>query len=109
MAGVQSRPGRCRSTAKAPVPAAPGLKASLHPRDPPVGISRGGDVATAVLDYYKRAISPWLPRACRFEPTCSVYMTEAIEKYGVLHGGWLGVRRLFRCHPLNPGGWDPIP
>ena len=66
-------------------------------------------VAVAVLRGYKRIISPILPPMCRFEPTCSVYMTEAIEKYGVLHGGWLGVCRLFRCHPLNRGGWDPIP
>ncbi len=66
-------------------------------------------VAVAILRGYKRFISPLLPPMCRFEPTCSVYMTEAIAKYGVLHGGWLGVRRLIRCHPLNPGGWDPIP
>lgn len=46
---------------------------------------------------------------CRFEPTCSVYMMQAIEKYGVARGGWLGIKRLSHCHPLNPGGWDPVP
>ena len=46
---------------------------------------------------------------CRFEPTCSVYMMQAIEKYGFTRGAWLGLRRLFHCHPLNPGGWDPVP
>jgi uncharacterized protein len=66
-------------------------------------------VALAPLRFYKRFVSPLLPPMCRFEPTCSVYMMQAIEKYGVLRGGWLGVRRLSRCHVLNPGGWDPVP
>ncbi len=46
---------------------------------------------------------------CRFEPTCSVYAMQAVEKYGALRGSWLAIKRLFRCHPLNPGGWDPVP
>ena len=46
---------------------------------------------------------------CRFEPTCSVYMMQAIEKYGLGRGVWLGIKRLSHCHPLNPGGWDPVP
>jgi uncharacterized protein len=61
------------------------------------------------LRFYKRFISPILPPMCRFEPTCSMYMMQAIEKYGLLHGGWMGVRRLSRCHVFNPGGWDPVP
>jgi len=61
------------------------------------------------LRFYKRFISPLLPPMCRFEPTCSVYAMQAIEKHGVIRGVWLGVRRLARCHPFNPGGWDPVP
>lgn len=66
-------------------------------------------VALALLRLYKRFISPILPPMCRFEPTCSVYMAHAIEKYGFLRGVWLGLRRLSRCHPLHAGGWDPVP
>jgi uncharacterized protein len=66
-------------------------------------------IAVAVLSFYKRFISPLLPPMCRFEPTCSMYMMQAIEKYGFLRGLWLGMRRLSRCHVFNPGGWDPVP
>jgi putative membrane protein insertion efficiency factor len=66
-------------------------------------------LALLPLRFYKRFISPLLPPMCRFEPTCSVYTMQAVEKYGALRGGWLGVRRLARCHPFNPGGWDPVP
>jgi len=66
-------------------------------------------IALLLLRFYKRFLSPLLPPMCRFEPTCSVYTMQAVEKYGALRGSWLGVRRLARCHPFNPGGWDPVP
>jgi uncharacterized protein len=66
-------------------------------------------VALFLLRCYKRFLSPLLPPMCRFEPTCSVYAMHAVEKYGFLRGVWLGTRRLLRCHPFNPGGWDPVP
>lgn len=62
-----------------------------------------------LLRLYRRFISPLLPSACRFHPTCSVYMSEAIEKWGVCRGIWLGVKRLCRCHPWSAGGLDPVP
>lgn len=60
------------------------------------------------LDAYKRFISPWLPSACRFHPTCSMYMRDAVERFGAARGVWLGLRRLARCHPFHPGGVDPV-
>jgi hypothetical protein len=63
----------------------------------------------AVLRLYKRYVSPLLPPACRFHPTCSEYMYEAVDRYGVVRGGWLGIKRLSRCQPWNPGGYDPVP
>lgn len=69
----------------------------------------GARAASAVLRFYKTAVSPLLPRACRYEPTCSVYAREAIERYGLGRGTWLAIRRLARCHPFRPGGFDPVP
>lgn len=66
-------------------------------------------LALRLIRFYKRFISPVLPSACRFEPTCSMYMYEAIEVYGVFRGTWLGIKRISRCHPFNPGGYDPVP
>jgi putative membrane protein insertion efficiency factor len=66
-------------------------------------------VVLALIRFYKRFISPALPSACIYEPTCSVYTYQAIEKYGVIKGGWLGIKRIARCHPFHQGGYDPVP
>ncbi|RHS39295.1 membrane protein insertion efficiency factor YidD [Collinsella sp. AF08-23] len=63
----------------------------------------------AAIRGYQRYISPLLPDACIYIPTCSQYAVEAIEKYGVVKGCWLGVRRILRCHPFHAGGYDPVP
>ncbi|HXV83794.1 MAG TPA: membrane protein insertion efficiency factor YidD [Candidatus Binatia bacterium] len=66
------------------------------------------NVIPFVLSAYHKLISPFLPRSCRFFPSCSVYASEAIQKHGVLKGFLLGLKRLSRCHPWNPGGYDPV-
>ncbi len=66
-------------------------------------------LALGLIRAYQLLISPLLPPACRFTPTCSQYSLEAIARYGVLKGGWLSLRRLLRCHPFHPGGYDPVP
>jgi hypothetical protein len=58
---------------------------------------------------YQLAISPLLGARCRFNPSCSQYALEAVERHGSLRGGWLAIRRLARCHPFHPGGYDPVP
>ena len=63
----------------------------------------------AAIRGYQRYISPLLPDACIYIPTCSQYAVEAIEKYGVVKGCWLGVWRILRCHPFHAGGYDPVP
>lgn len=81
------------------------------------GYSQRTRIKQALLDrlmigairFYQLAISPALPPSCRFYPTCSEYTLQAIAKYGALKGLWLGVRRIARCHPFHPGGYDPVP
>ena len=60
-----------------------------------------------LIRLYKRALSPLLGNVCRFEPSCSRYMIGALKKYGLLKGSYLGIRRVLRCHPWHPGGYDP--
>ena len=65
-----------------------------------------------LIKQYQNHISKWLTSKninCKFYPTCSEYTKQAIEKYGVLKGSWLGIKRICRCHPNNPGGYDPVP
>jgi putative membrane protein insertion efficiency factor len=65
-------------------------------------------VVIVLLKGYKRFLSPLLPSACRYYPTCSEYMAEAVSKHGVARGVWMGLMRLGRCHPLHEGGYDPV-
>lgn len=66
-------------------------------------------VLLAVIDVYRRYVSPCLGRHCRFHPTCSRYALEALGRHGFVRGGGLAMARLLRCHPLHPGGFDPVP
>lgn len=66
-------------------------------------------VVVAIIRLYQRFISPLTPPSCRFQPTCSHYGAEAIEKYGLLRGGWMTIKRIGRCHPFTAGGYDPVP
>ncbi len=66
-------------------------------------------VLVVALRVYRRYVSPLVPPSCRFTPTCSAYGIEALTRHGVLRGSWLTLRRLLRCAPWHPGGWDPVP
>lgn len=69
----------------------------------------GARLLTVPIVAYRRYVSPALPARCRFYPSCSAYAQEALAKHGALHGIVLAVRRLLRCHPFHPGGYDPVP
>lgn len=62
-----------------------------------------------LIRFYQRQISPSLPPSCRFTPTCSQYAYQAIARHGALKGGYLAIRRILKCHPFHPGGYDPVP
>lgn len=66
-------------------------------------------LAIGLIVLYQRTLSPILGPACRYQPTCSDYTREAIDKYGVPRGTWLGLKRIARCHPFHQGGYDPVP
>ncbi len=67
------------------------------------------NLVTLPIKFYRYAISPMMASHCRFYPSCSAYALEAIEQHGSLRGGWLAAKRLGRCHPWHPGGFDPVP
>jgi len=62
-----------------------------------------------LVRFYQAAISPFTPATCRFEPTCSSYTIQALEKHGLFKGGWLAIKRIFSCHPWGKSGYDPVP
>lgn len=64
--------------------------------------------ANRLIRFYQRYLSPLLPPSCRYEPTCSEYARQAIERHGLLRGGWMGLKRIMRCNPWHPGGYDPV-
>jgi putative membrane protein insertion efficiency factor len=65
--------------------------------------------AVLAIRLYQKSVSPYLPSACRYLPTCSHYVQDAIERYGAIRGTWLGLKRLARCHPWGGRGYDPVP
>ncbi len=66
-------------------------------------------VAIMLVRLYQKMVSPWLGPRCRFHPSCSNYCIEALQQHGMVRGLWLGVKRIFKCHPFHPGGYDPVP
>ncbi|RMG17847.1 MAG: membrane protein insertion efficiency factor YidD [Deltaproteobacteria bacterium] len=66
-------------------------------------------LTVGLIRFYQRWISPLFPPTCRFHPTCSEYARQAVERYGPLRGTWMALKRLGRCHPFHPGGYDPVP
>ena len=65
--------------------------------------------AILLIRLYQKLISPWLGQRCRFHPSCSHYCIDALTQHGMVHGLWLGLKRISKCHPFHPGGFDPVP
>lgn len=93
---------------------------TLHHHDSPTESTPGNQLPTKPLSllawfgvlfvrFYQRFISPLLPPACRYQPSCSQYMLVALRRHGFFRGGWMGVKRIGRCHPFHEGGYDPVP
>lgn len=76
------------------------------PSSPPAPLK---SLALGSIRFYQQAISPHLPPSCRFTPSCSTYAAQAIQRFGVMRGSFLAVKRISRCHPFHPGGYDPVP
>lgn len=66
-------------------------------------------VALALVSFYRKYISPMFPPSCRYVPTCSEYAMIALQRYGFIRGSWMAIKRICRCHPWHPGGYDPVP
>lgn len=66
-------------------------------------------LVVGAIRFYQRFISPAFPPVCRFSPTCSSYALTSVQRFGVFRGGWMALKRIARCHPFNPGGYDPVP
>ena len=85
----------------------------MYIRMRPHGATQMGEILKTlmrgVIGLYQRWIAPAFPPACRFSPSCSYYALEAIERHGIVRGMFLTIRRLLRCHPYHPGGFDPVP
>lgn len=69
----------------------------------------GAKLGVKLVRFYQVLISPLFPAVCRYNPTCSQYTLIAIQRYGLFKGAWMGAKRISRCHPLHPGGYDPVP
>jgi putative membrane protein insertion efficiency factor len=79
-------------------------------REAPSAVVRAARaVVKGLIRGYQRFVSPLFPRSCRFHPTCSAYALTSIERFGVVRGGWLAIKRIARCNPFHPGGFDPVP